>query len=330
MKVILFGAGKSAEEYLDNKNNNSIVAVADNQGRGISGISSISPADIDRIDYDVIVITPTRSRWEILNQLLMIEGIDYRKIQYFCPSFSIYKEIKIMEDGDGLLYLLAVQKDGVAYIWRNEVDERVATYPIINGEYNYGCQYKHQTVIDIGMNVGIASLWFAANEYVDRVISFEPFKAPYLQAIKNFELNESIGKKIESYNFGLGYEDKHVKGIFFAGHSTASRTTDAMNDTDEWESTDCEVEIRDAGLMLKSLLEKDENSTVMKMNCEGAEYDILRSLFEQDVLKKFNVMMIETHDGNEKEAISILDKAGFVYFWDQKELGQGFLRAVRV
>lgn len=82
-KIILFGAGSGGENYISTNNLDLIVAVADNDvnkhGKKILNINIIKPDDIEKFDYDEIVIT---SDWvsAISNQLVTSYGIDSDKI----------------------------------------------------------------------------------------------------------------------------------------------------------------------------------------------------------------------------------------------------------
>ena len=65
-------------------------------------------------------------------------------------------------------------------------------------------------VIDIGMNVGIASLAFAENAMVKEVHGFEPFLAPFLRAKQNFDLNPELSRKIKANNYGLSNKNEKL------------------------------------------------------------------------------------------------------------------------
>ena len=102
---------------------------------------------------------------------------------------------------------------------------------------------KNSIVIDIGMNVGIASLFFATLPHVEKVYAFEPFKAPYLRAMDNFKLNPALSAKIQAYNFGLSNKFEEldvlaeelrtigtsVRGVAPGGMSEFKCVTPALN-----------------------------------------------------------------------------------------------------
>ena len=58
-------------------------------------------------------------------------------------------------------------------------------------------------VIDIGVNIGTATLYFANHPWVNKVIGFEPIEPTYRKAKHNIALNPLIASKISLFNFGL-------------------------------------------------------------------------------------------------------------------------------
>lgn len=72
-----------------------------------------------------------------------------------------------------------------------------------NDEYNFDIGGP-AVVIDIGMHIGLASLYFAARDDVEGVYGFEPFKPTFEQAMFNFKINEKYADKIHPHNYGLG------------------------------------------------------------------------------------------------------------------------------
>src|SRR5690606_10345393 len=80
-----------------------------------------------------------------------------------------------------------------------------------NGSYNYqSSAAKPCVVIDIGMNVGFASLFYSLNKSVSKIYSFEPFLPTYKQALRNIERNKSLSGKIVTHQFGLGRNEENL------------------------------------------------------------------------------------------------------------------------
>lgn len=72
--------------------------------------------------------------------------------------------------------------------------ESESDYNIVQEVYldlEYGCctGLEKLLVLDMGMNTGLASLFYAAKPEVTAVYGFEPFGPTYEQALKNFQQN---------------------------------------------------------------------------------------------------------------------------------------------
>ena len=318
MKTIIFGCGKGFSDLLDHGPKMEIVAIADNKKFGgeieidDNLIKIITPEEIKDYSYDKIVISTNTFRFEILEQLIAL-GVNEEKIKFYCPTWSLFETISIANESDKLL-LDVKQKDGIRYSWRDAVEERVSTWPIEHNEYEYECTLDNSVVvIDVGMNVGISVLWFANKKNVEAVYGYELFEPIYMQAKYNLNKNPHISKKVKMYNYGLGDGDKKINGVYYEEHCTASRMTEEENP--KWESVHVTVDVKDAGTELKSILKEDDKIYVLKMNCEGAEYEIVPSLIRSDVLKQVDVLLIETHDGREEEMFALLKNSGFVKYY---------------
>jgi hypothetical protein len=78
------------------------------------------------------------------------------------------------------------------------------------GVYSIHLNTEKIVVCDIGMNVGIASLYFAGVNNVTKVYSYEPFPETYQRALANFSLNPLLKDKILPRNEGVA-GDTHDK-----------------------------------------------------------------------------------------------------------------------
>ena len=160
-------------------------------------------------------------------------------------------------------------------------------------EYNF-LNVKNEIVVDIGANIGDSAIYFALNN-AKKVIALEPYQYSYKKALKNIKKN-NIEDKITLLNSGYG-KDGTIKVDPDFENNTGSdlkQYNDGVN-----------IKV----LSLKTLLSDYHiDEAVLKMDCEGCEYNLLKE--ENDTLKKFKRVQIEYHYGYEKLKEKLED-AGF-------------------
>lgn len=152
-----------------------------------------------------------------------------------------------------------------------------------------------ESVIDIGANIADSSLYFVLKG-AKKVIALEPYPKNYETAIRNITLNnlhDRISLSLAgcgNTNYDIVIDDKRFGNLVEA---TASDSGEV-------------VKIR----TLQSILEENRlSSAVLKMDCEGCEYDII--LNASDItLRHFPSIQIEYHYGyqNLKDK---LERVGF-------------------
>jgi len=165
------------------------------------------------------------------------------------------------------------------------------------GVYSIHQKTDKIVVIDVGMNVGVASLYFAGLKNVTKVYSYEPFPETYNRALNNFNLNPSLKNKIVPHNAGVGGADAILDIPMIKGESAVLSTSDffiQQMDTDQ--SKKITVGITDIKKILPQIIDKHPGESILlKLDCEGAEYDIIDQLDKTNQLGKINVIVIEWH-----------------------------------
>ena len=169
-------------------------------------------------------------------------------------------------------------------------------------------------VIDIGANIGTATLYFANHPWVDKVIGFEPIEPTYQKAKHNIALNPLIASKIRLFNFGLAGSDREETVTYsesWAGSVGMRVTHPAVANAPD--RRDERMRLRNASTALQELgLGTDNVKTFVKMDCEGAEYEIINNLSESGLLKHVSALMVEWHDAGGGPLVQVLLKNGFV------------------
>lgn len=167
------------------------------------------------------------------------------------------------------------------------------------------------TIIDIGAHVGIFSIFAAMSGQDIKVYSFEP--AP--ENIQIFERNISLNKikNIQFFNAAVASESGEREFLLFSenasGHNFAS--------LGEKGNSDSKIIIKT--ITLNDFLNEKSIAKInlLKINCEGAEYEILFNC-PYEVFKKVEKISIQCHDMDKSKNINkmklFLEEIGFDVF----------------
>ena len=143
---------------------------------------------------------------------------------------------------------------------------------------------QNKTVVDVGANIGDSSVYFALKG-ASRVIALEPFPQSYEMAKKNIEVND-VQNKIELLLAGCSNQngwrliDPNLVG------TVASKINELKNGI--------KVPIMTLSKIVKDY--KIDEKSILKIDCEGCEYDIILST-STEILQKFNHIFLEYHYG---------------------------------
>jgi FkbM family methyltransferase len=182
----------------------------------------------------------------------------------------------------------------------------------LGNHYNFDAG-KDVVVVDIGMNVGMASLYFAMRKDVVKVYSYEPFLPTYKQGLQNLGLNLSISKKIISHNYGLSDTESkmQVEYNFSNKGQVGMLGTSLINSKIENVSIE-KIELKPfLPEIQKIVYENPGKEIVLKIDCEGAEYNIFKALEISGIPVQVKMVMMEWHKGDPQWLVSVLKNNGF-------------------
>lgn len=165
-------------------------------------------------------------------------------------------------------------------------------------------------VVDIGMNVGLASLYFASRSDVDKVYAFEPFFPTFNAGLRNFRLNHLISNKIFPDSIGLGMQ-REIRQVKYKFENKGINTT--LVESDRIDSSHVEqIAIEPAVSIISNICSKHANQqVVIKIDTEGAEYHIFESLMQITLPENIKVIMVEWHKRGPEIIERFLVKEGF-------------------
>jgi FkbM family methyltransferase len=184
---------------------------------------------------------------------------------------------------------------------------------LLNRAYSFWIDRPH-CVWDVGMNIGAATLFFAASGAA-RVYGYEPVQDVYSQAIRNIDLNPQLAGARRAFNCGIGKENCSKRITYSPSRKLDTSTTASwqVKYEPEDQSTTQEVHIRDAREVVAEITAADPDKTIVaKLDCEGAEYEIIEALHASGQLRRFAVMIVEWHGHWPQTTAELLVKDKFV------------------
>ncbi len=193
-------------------------------------------------------------------------------------------------------------------------------------DYHFSSLHDY-IVIDIGMNVGFASLFFAQQNHIQKIYAYEPIDKIYQEAISNFELNPKLKEKIIAHQVGLGKNNETVE-LFFNDTHIGNTTKNKENAKGE-NINAIQVEIRNAQEIILEISKRhDKENIFIKIDCEGMEFDIFES-FQEPIPKNVTSFILEWHFKKPISIIRVLEKNNFICINHPKNETLGMLYAFR-
>ena len=165
----------------------------------------------------------------------------------------------------------------------SDIEETAKDY-FLNIENNIIIQNFSGTVIDIGAHHGIFSIFAASKGF--KVLSYEPNPINFAVLKRNSEensdlniklFNEAVSNKSEFLNFNMG---------------KTSTTGALVNSQRDWKRTNDDIKVQ--CLCINQILNEHRNIKILKIDCEGGEYEIIKSISNNN-LKKIEIFYIEVH-----------------------------------
>jgi len=163
--------------------------------------------------------------------------------------------------------------------------------------YTIETSHNNLVVIDIGMNVGVASLYFAIQPFVKRVYGYEPFPATFAEARMNVAANPRIASKLKLINEGVSdVNEKRSITLFESGLLSAS-TIEQKNEYGKKIGQVIEVQLVSIKEVFELVLAENPHAKILlKLDCEGEEYVIFDMLKETTYLNNVVVAIVEWHE----------------------------------
>lgn len=170
-------------------------------------------------------------------------------------------------------------------------------------------------------------MYLAQKQEIIKIYGYEPFPETFAQAENNLKLNPKLAEKISIFNIGLGGKNE-VKEFHYSRELPGSMSTAVDKFPQNAETA--KVQMRNAGEVLQPIFEANEN-IMLKMDCEGGEYEIIETLIAGGLLQKIKVIIMEWHFRKPDLLVQLLNANGFFCFCNHEIVNyQGIIRAVKM
>lgn len=168
------------------------------------------------------------------------------------------------------------------------------------------------TVIDVGANVGVFTIWAARRLGATRIVAIEPAPDTAAALMANLVRNNVDATLLQ---VALGARRRDAMLYRRAPHASwdTLRTSDLSGSTFKPLVSSPVINLDDVFSLLRI-----ERCDLLKLDCEGAEYEILRGA-SQECLQRVRYIAGEYHagmdEGNAGDFERLLTRAGFTIRW---------------
>ncbi len=184
----------------------------------------------------------------------------------------------------------------------NEIFQIIEVF--ILGDYeNPNVPYQDvATVLDVGANIGVSTIWFSRKCPRARIFAVEPSSETSARLLRNVNRN-GLGDRVTVLTLALGESSRSVH-LVFAEHSGLSHTAAEPHEGSE---TVWSADLRTILGMVGGHLD------LMKLDCEGAEYGIVLGA-DDETLSRIDNIVGEYHGSDlsvQARFFARLTEAGF-------------------
>jgi len=298
------------KKYLS-KNNIMIQSIIDNskEGEEIIKMNEIQ-------DYDFIIIMSPNYYEEISKEYTQSKVIYANLLvdkYIFTDNQKEYKKnvaeaIEVIKSGSLYQFNLEGYKyysfTNLHYMLTNTL----STYKDLLSFYNIEIK-KNDVVIDIGTHHGLISIYSAS--FGAEVYSYEPNPNNYAILKKNIDSNPSL--KLNIYNNAVSNTNETLELCF--GHTSTTGSLKHLEFEQHTLKKDMSNSIDVKCIRLKDIIDKFSKIKLLKIDCEGCEYESFLTL-DKKSLSKVQYILLEAHTTNEfnpHDMESILNKFGFEF-----------------
>jgi FkbM family methyltransferase len=200
-------------------------------------------------------------------------------------------------------YLYLVNSQGIILKLR-KIGSDLGTMVELFLDKPYGLSFEEQTILDVGMSFGDSTVFFASNG-AKKVIGIEPSIGTFELAKENIQVN-GLASIVIPVNCAVGpSQGSAVLSVHEDPTSSAVITCEGSCPDENRQS----VEIKTISCIMTQF--NISRIDLLKMDCEGYEYEILRSL-SKETFASISRIGLEFHNGPQ-DIPAILKKNRFIF-----------------
>ena len=156
----------------------------------------------------------------------------------------------------------------------------------LDNDYQLNLPENIKTVIDIGANIGAFSIYIANRYPKSHLYSYEPSTSTFKILTQNIKLNK-LEAKISPFKFAV-YKNNTIIKLYNPGPSGLRSIHHTRNETKS-------ESVKTVTLEKIFSSNKISKCDLLKIDCEGAEYEILKNT-PANIFKKIKRVVLEFHE----------------------------------
>jgi FkbM family methyltransferase len=155
-----------------------------------------------------------------------------------------------------------------------------------------------KVILDIGSNIGTSILFLHQQFPAARIYGFEP----HPETFRILEMNVGAIPSVKVFNYALGAANRKIS-LSFDGADFSGFGSKEVPSSPRGKVTTTDFQARHAGEVMKDL--GLDGADLIKIDCEGAEYDVLSALPEE-MLRHCQWIVGEMHDASAFNLLALL------------------------
>lgn len=185
-------------------------------------------------------------------------------------------------------------------------------------DYEFKCANTSPVIVDCGSNIGMSILWFKWKYPGARIVAFEPDEQTFAYLCENVRINNLSG--VELHQKAVGSKEEQ-RNFYFDTDNPASLGMSLSKRLYEGDAIRVGKTTVDCVALSRFL---DGPVDILKLDVEGAEYEVLSELHAKGRLRDIAEIFVEYHynecnpENSLSKILSLLESTGYRYIIDSR------------